>query len=84
MSYQILLHSRALDEFGKLPKVDYERVRDAIRKLAQDPRPPGSLQLVGRDGWHLRAGNCRLVYEIDDVLQTIAIFHVGRLRSILS
>jgi mRNA interferase RelE/StbE len=82
MSYQTLLHTCALDQFGELPTVDYERVRDTIRRLAQDPRPLGSLRIVGRDGWHLRAGHCRIVYEIDDAQQIVAILHIGRLRSI--
>lgn len=49
--------------------------------LTHEPRPLGCFHLVGRDGWHLRVGNYRIVYKIDDDQQTITVIHIGRLRA---
>jgi mRNA interferase RelE/StbE len=81
MSYQILLLDRALDEFGRLPKKDYERVRDTMLKLAQEPRPPGCLSVVGRAGYHLRAGACRIIYEVDDTQQIVSVLRILGFRA---
>lgn len=81
MSYQLLLRQSALAEFAKLPTEDYERVRDAMAALTHEPRPWSCFYLVGRDGWHLRVGNYRVVYKIDDDQQTITVIHIGRLRA---
>ncbi|MBI1759814.1 MAG: type II toxin-antitoxin system RelE/ParE family toxin [Acidobacteria bacterium] len=80
MIYSLLLTNYALDQFGRLPAEDYLHVRDAITALAKEPKPYGCLYLVGRDGWHLRVGNIRVVYKIDDERQSITIIHIGRIR----
>lgn len=80
MIYKLFFDSHALTSFGRLPSEQYERVRDAIAALAKEPRPLGCLSLVGRAGWHLRVGAYRVVYEIDDAQQSIAIIHIGQMR----
>ena len=50
MSYEVLILRRAQKELANLPKADYERVRDAVAALAENPRPAGCKKLVGREG----------------------------------
>jgi len=57
-------------------------VRDAIRDLANTPRPAGCKKLSGRSGWRIRVGNYRVIYEIDDNTQTITVMHVGHRRDV--
>jgi mRNA interferase RelE/StbE len=59
MTYAIAILRRAQRELQRLPHEDYERVREATRALAQNPRPPGCLALTGRTGWRIRVGNYR-------------------------
>lgn len=80
--YTILILRRAQKELAQLPGNAYERVRDAIRALGQNPRPPGCLKLRGREGWRIRVGDYRVVYEIDDQAQTVTILHVGHRRDV--
>ena len=65
MSYRVLVLPRAAKELKRVPTEYFERVRDAIRNLASNPRPIGSLKLTGRAGWRIRIGVYRVVYEID-------------------
>ena len=48
MPYMLLILRRAEKELAQLPKDTYTQVRDAIRALAEDPRPSNSLKLKGR------------------------------------
>jgi mRNA interferase RelE/StbE len=57
MSYEVLILRRGQKELADLPKADYERVRDVVVTLAEDPRPAGCKKLVGREGWRVRSGN---------------------------
>jgi mRNA interferase RelE/StbE len=82
MTYTIVILRRAQRELQRLPHEDYERVREAIRALAQNPRPAGCLALTGRAGWRLRVGNYRVIYEIDDVQHIVTILHVGHRRDV--
>ena len=58
------------------------RLREAIFALAHEPRPQSSRKLTGREGWRLRVGDYRVLYDIDDVKQTITIVHVGHRRDV--
>lgn len=84
MSYDLLILRRAQKELADLSKGDYERVRDAIEALAKNPRPAGCKKLVGREGWRLRSGDYRAIYEIDDTEKTVTVLHVGHRRDIYS
>lgn len=82
MSYNVQILRRAQKELATLPQVVYLRVRDAIRDLAENPRPPGCKKLVGRNGWRIRVGDYRIIYEIDDSGQMITVMHIGHRRDV--
>ncbi len=82
MSYTVHILRRTQKELAGLPPLVYPRVRDAIRDLANIPRPAGCKKLTGRSGWRIRVGDYRVIYEIDDDAQTITIMHVGHRRDV--
>lgn len=56
MSYEVFILRRAQKELADLPKTDYERLRDAVAALAENPRPSGCKKLTVREGWRIRSG----------------------------
>ena len=82
MSYTVSVLRRAQRELGQLPAEAYPRVRDAIRALAQDPRPPGCRKLTAREGWRIRVDDYHVIYEIDDQQQVVTVLHVGHRRDV--
>jgi mRNA interferase RelE/StbE len=82
VNYTVLILRRAQKELARLSPEPYARVRDAIRALAGDPRPQGCLKLTAREGWRVRVGDYRLVYEIDDKQRTVMVLHVGHRRDV--
>ncbi len=82
MNYQVLIIRRAQKELSDLRGDDYDRVVAAIAKLAANPRPNGSKKLVGRDGWRIRIGDTRVIYEIGDAKRTVTILSLGNRRDI--
>lgn len=84
MSYKVLILRRAQKELAGLPKPDYERVRDEIVSLADDPRHSGCKKLVGRQGWRIRVGSYRVIYEIEDTKQEVTVLNVGHRRDVYS
>ena len=73
---------RAQKALAELPKGDYERVRDAMMALSEEPRPSGCKKLVSRDGWRIRQGNYRVIYEVDDVSRQVLVLDVGHRRDV--
>jgi len=82
MGYAISILRRAQKELAQLPSGAYEQVRNAILTLAHEPRPPGCTKLTGRNGWRIRIGDYRVIYEIDNKNQTIVILNIGHRRDI--
>jgi mRNA interferase RelE/StbE len=82
VTYAVFILRHAQRDLAQLPSEAYERVRDAIRALGQDPRPPGSRKLTGRDGWRIRVGEYRVIYEIDDTQPIVTVLHIGHRRDV--
>lgn len=82
MSYDILIRRRAQKELAQLSRDDYERAKESIGNLSDTPRPAGCKKLTGRDGWRIRAGDYRVIYEIDDTARTVIVLHVGHRRDV--
>ena len=82
MSYEISILRPAQKALANLPKENYQRVRDAIRDLAENSRPSNSMKLTGRPAWRIRVGVYRVIYEIDDKTQEITVLDIGHRRDI--
>ena len=82
MSYTLAILRRAQKQLAKLPLEFYEPVRDGIQNLARNPRPSGCLKLKNRQGWRIRIGNYRVIYEINDEKQVVTILDIGHRRDI--
>jgi mRNA interferase RelE/StbE len=62
-----------------LPAQMRVRVSNAIDALRAEPRPPGARKLEGEfhDGWRIRVGRFRVLYEVDDSRREVRVFRVG-------
>lgn len=70
---------RALD---KLPKSDFQAVIEAIKDLAQTPRPRGIEKVKTTGLWRIRQGDYRIIYSIDDSQQLVTVVRIGHRREI--
>jgi mRNA interferase RelE/StbE len=82
MAYEVLILRGAQKELADLPEKPYMRVCNAIRRLSENPRPTGCTKLAGREGWRIRVGDYRLIFEIDDKKKSVTILHIGLRRDI--
>jgi mRNA interferase RelE/StbE len=82
LSYRLQILRRAQKELERLPTQDYLRVRDAILGLAEEPRPFGCRKLEGREGWRIRVGHYRVIYEIQDEIRVLTVLDVGHRREV--
>ena len=82
MSYSLSILRRAQKELAQISHGDYERVVEAIRDLAVNPRPVGCRKLTGREGWRIRIGDFRVIYEVDDGQRSVTVLHVGNRRDV--
>jgi len=82
MNYSVLILRRAQKELTRLPVEAYERAKTAIQNLGSDASPPGCRKLTGREGWRIRVGDYRIIYEIDAEQRCVTVLHIGHRRDV--
>ena len=82
MSYAVFILRRAQEELAQLPAAVYEQAKETTRTLGEEPRPPGCKKLTGREGWRIRIGDYRIIYEIDDARSVVTVLDIGHRRDI--
>jgi mRNA interferase RelE/StbE len=80
--YVVLLESRAEKELKALPEETLKRVDIKLRALSLNPRPRGTAKLKGKEseGWRLRIGDYRILYQIDDKENVVRIYRIKHRR----
>ncbi len=59
------------------------RLVQELRKLSKNPRPPGSIKMVGPEGFHrVRVGDFRIIYQIHDGMLLVVVVQIGHRRDI--
>ena len=64
---------------GRIRKQDFERLRIAVRGLAEEPRPQGVRKIKSAErAYRIRSGGYRVVYDIYDNDNLVLILQVTR------
>jgi mRNA interferase RelE/StbE len=82
MSYQLTINKKAFQALEKINDPDYSKLKSAIYSLADNPRPHGYKKLKGRNGYRVRVGNYRIIYEIFDDLLVIEVINLGNRKNV--
>ena len=82
MSYNVLIPKSVYKQINKLPVSASNPVVSKLSLLRENPRPVGSLKMHGSEGWRIRVGDYRIIYDIDDAGKTVVIRRVGHRREI--
>jgi mRNA interferase RelE/StbE len=82
--YKIAISRPAQKQLDKLQDAQASRLIDAIYKLADNPRPVGHKKLKGREGYRVRVGDFRVIYEILDDELLVTVLALGHRKDIYS
>lgn len=81
--YKVIVSKTAFKELADLPTQIVNRIIPAIKRLGDDPRPPGCKKLKGeQDAWRIRIGDYRVIYTVDDVVRIVDVRSVGHRKDI--
>ena len=81
--YSLLIRTSAEKDLRKLPASLFRRINVKILALRENPRPSGALKLSGNlEGWRVRVGDYRILYQIDDAAETVTIARVRHRKDV--
>jgi len=64
---------------GRIRMQDFERLRNAVRSLAENPRPQGVRKIRGVEkAYRISVGNYRVVYDVYDSDNLVLSLQVAR------
>jgi mRNA interferase RelE/StbE len=75
--FEVRIKRSAAKELARLPKSETRRIVRRIHALAENPRPPGSEKLAGREAYRIRQGDYRVVYTIDEGRVIVEVVKIG-------
>lgn len=80
MAYTVILKRSAEKELDRLPVQLQNRITTKLLELESNPRPPVIQKLHGQESYRIRIGDYRVLYVIDDRVQTLEIAAIGHRR----
>ena len=82
MKYKIIIKLQAKKELKKLQPNIAKRILAKIYLLAGDPFMSGCVALSGKDGYRIRIGDYRVIYEVNKQEITVYIIRIGHRRDV--
>ena len=74
--YRLEVSHTAHRQIRRLSAQTQDRVNRAIARLAENPRPPGAKKLTAREGYRVRVGDYRILYQVDDEAKVVIIYRI--------
>ncbi len=82
MIYEVQIRKKVLKMLAKINEPDYSNIKTAILSLAKNPRPTGCKKLKGREGYRIRQGDYRIIYEIFDKVLVVEVLAIGHRKDV--
>lgn len=74
--YKVQIEKRAKKELEKIPKEYLNKVINVIFRLSKKPIHVSSRKLMGVEGYRLRVGPYRILYDIDRKNKTVNVYRI--------
>ena len=81
-AYELMIRPSVRKDVKKIPGPELRKILDRIETLRENPRPPGSVKLSGKEYYRIRKGDYRIIYEIQDEVLVIIVIKIGHRRDI--
>lgn len=80
--FAIELSTSARKSLKKLSRKDQELVFAVLETLKENPTPPKSLKLTGREGYRIRVGDLRVIYTLQRGRLIVLVLDIGHRREV--
>jgi mRNA interferase RelE/StbE len=82
VTYRIIIPKAVQKQIDKLANDVQNSIIQSLLNLSENPRPSNSLKMKNNQGYRLRVGEYRILYDIDDKTQAVTLRRVGHRRDI--
>jgi mRNA interferase RelE/StbE len=82
LKYTVLLSHHAEKDLLSLPAAIIKRIDSRLQVLSSSPYPAGAAKLKGKEseGWRIRVGDYRILYQVSDKEHTVSVYRIKHRR----
>lgn len=74
--YKVIFDDRIEKDLSKIPARIIKNIFKKITLIKENPYRKGVKKLIGIEGYRLRIGNYRVLFQIDEEAKTIKIYRI--------
>lgn len=82
--YKVILTKKVQKQLDKLSDNVTDSILLSLAGLEVNPRPGGLKKLKGRNGYRIRSGHYRIIYEIFDKQLIVEVIAIGNRKDVYS
>ncbi|MGD1045730.1 MAG: type II toxin-antitoxin system RelE/ParE family toxin [Bacteroidota bacterium] len=82
MAYKVLVKPSAQKDLDALPETEVIKILSKISNLGSEPRPVGVQKLHDQEGYRIRSGNYRILFEVNDTSKMLLIYRVKHRKEV--
>ena len=82
MDYKVLIKPSASKDLDTLPDKEVKKILFHIFQLKEEPRPVGVQKLTNQDGYRIRSGNYRILFEVEEKTKTVLIYRIKHRKDV--
>jgi len=80
VAYEIILKPPAQRDLDSLPQQEIARIAKRLALLSTNPRPFGVQKLSDEEGYRIRSGKYRILYEVNDRQNLVFVYRIKHRR----
>lgn len=82
MSFIVQIPKKVERELSLLPDSVFNKIKPHLKILSTNPYPKNSKKLRNREGYRLRVGDFRIVYEVNTTEKIIIVHRVAHRKNV--
>jgi mRNA interferase RelE/StbE len=82
VAYKVLIKPSAQKDLDSMPETEVIRILSKLSNLGSEPRPVGVQKLHDQEGFRIRSGQYRILFEVNDSGKTILIYRIKHRKDV--
>jgi mRNA interferase RelE/StbE len=82
VAYKVLIKPSARKDLDSMPETEVIKILSKISNLASEPRPIGVQKLHDHEGFRIRSGNYRILFEVNNSGKTVLIYRIKHRKEV--
>lgn len=81
-NYKVDITNSARKEIKNLDSQIIKRIIEKLKSLEENPFPSGYKKLIARNGYRIRIGDYRIIYNILETEKIVRVYKVGHRKDV--